>query len=547
MNGETLTGLLKKGQMILAQAGIKEAGLDAWLLLEYVTGKSRAYYFAYGEESVTESVAERYLELISRRAGHIPLQHLTHQAFFMGHEFYVDKNVLVPRQDTETLVESALECMKAVKNPYILDMCTGSGCILISILKERADAHGTGVDLSDEALKVAVRNARTLEVAEHAEFVQSNLFSEMQNIVYGTEYMKRTAVKDTVKMTECENSNRNYSRAYDMIISNPPYIPTAEIEDLMDEVKLHDPRMALDGMEDAFNDGKVQYGLPYQSNVQGFFYNKDLFDKAGIAYPTDDTTYDEFLDMIAKLKDSGVTPIAIGSKNSGYSMWEFNEFFSRYGWGDNEKSYTGDKAKYSNDDMNACFEKIKGLADAGAFPENMATIEYFDAKQLFNEGKAAMFGTGQWDCAEFDKNIGEHIGFWWGPKFEDSSYEQNIAMKVPAAPLVVSSAVKDNDKAKEAVYAFLKYYYGEEAAKISYEGSIFPATNYDGIAATDSQYAMNAMITALGNGWKTPKAAPDQTVTPAVQEAMYDAIFGVMQGTYSPKDALKNMDSAAAN
>ena len=250
MNGETLTGLLKKGQMILAQAGIKEAGLDAWLLLEYVTGKSRAYYFAYGEESVTESVAERYLELISRRAGHIPLQHLTHQAFFMGHEFYVDKNVLVPRQDTETLVESALECMKAVKNPYILDMCTGSGCILISILKERADAHGTGVDLSDEALKVAVRNARTLEVAEHAEFVQSNLFSEMQNIVYGTEYMKRTAVKDTVKMTECENSNRNYSRAYDMIISNPPYIPTAEIEDLMDEVKLHDPRMALDGMED---------------------------------------------------------------------------------------------------------------------------------------------------------------------------------------------------------------------------------------------------------------------------------------------------------
>ena len=104
-----------------------------------------------------------------------------------------------------------------------------------------------------------------------------------------------------------------------------------------------------------------------------------------------------------------------------------------------------------------------------------------------------------------------------------------------------------DDKAKEAVYAFLKYYYGEEAAKISYEGSIFPATNYDGIAATDSQYAMNAMITALGNGWKTPKAAPDQTVTPAVQKAMYDAIFGVMQGTYSPKDALKNMDSAAAN
>ena len=97
---QTLESLLKKGTTILKDNGLEEAGLDAWLLLEYVTGKSRAYYFAYGEESVTESAAERYLELISRRAGHIPLQHLTHQAFFMGHEFYVDKNVLVPRQES---------------------------------------------------------------------------------------------------------------------------------------------------------------------------------------------------------------------------------------------------------------------------------------------------------------------------------------------------------------------------------------------------------------------------------------------------------------
>ena len=159
MNGETLTGLLKKGQNILAQAGIEEAGLDAWLLLEYTTGKSRAYYFAHGEECVTESVSDRYLELIGRRAEHIPLQHLTHQAFFMGYEFYVDENVLVPRQDTETLVESALECMKTAKSEesekglHILDMCTGSGCILISLLKEIPSAYGTGVDLSEKHWK----------------------------------------------------------------------------------------------------------------------------------------------------------------------------------------------------------------------------------------------------------------------------------------------------------------------------------------------------------------------------------------------------------
>ena len=259
----TLGQLYESGRKKLEESGVPDAALDARLLLleafdlnfaSFLTRRDQPLFKQAigGEEEIyrLKQAAEQYEQAVLARAERIPLQHLTGCQCFMGLEFKVNEWVLIPRQDTETLVESALECMKAVKNPYILDMCTGSGCILISILKERADAHGTGVDLSDEALKVAVRNARTLEVAEHAEFVQSNLFSEMQNIVYGTEYMKRTAVKDTVKMTECENSNRNYSRAYDMIISNPPYIPTVEIEDLMDEVKLHDPRMALDGMED---------------------------------------------------------------------------------------------------------------------------------------------------------------------------------------------------------------------------------------------------------------------------------------------------------
>lgn len=228
MNGETLTGLLKKGQMILAQAGIKEAGLDAWLLLEYVTGKSRAYYFAYGEESVTESAAERYLELISRRAGHIPLQHLTHQAFFMGYEFYVNQNVLIPRQDTETLVEEALKCMNSMKEPEILDMCTGSGCILISLLLEREDAKGAGADISPEALAVAKKNAKDLGVEKRAEFVESDTFS--------APYFYKKGGKE--------------GRKYDILISNPPYIATEEIETLMEEVRLHDPRGALDGRED---------------------------------------------------------------------------------------------------------------------------------------------------------------------------------------------------------------------------------------------------------------------------------------------------------
>ena len=308
-----------------------------------------------------------------------------------------------------------------------------------------------------------------------------------------------------------------------------------------------DVKKALGGMEAAFKDDNGQFGLPYQCNVQGIFYNKELFDKSEIAYPTDETTYEDFVEMIKKLKDSGVTPLAIGSKNSAFAMWEFNEFLARYGWEDNIENILGGSDKFNYKELIACFEKFQGLKDAGAFPENMATIEYFDAKQLLNEGKAAMFGTGQWDCAEFDENIGDKIGFWWGPRFTDTQSNQEIVMKVPSAPIGVSAAIADNENLKKGVYEFLKFYYGEEAAKISYEGSIFPATSYEDVAASDSQYAMNAMIEALANGWESPEAAPDLTVSSAVQEALYDGIFGVLQGTYQPAEALDKIDVALAN
>lgn len=325
----------------------------------------------------------------------------------------------------------------------------------------------------------------------------------------------------------------------------PEYSDSGVLMDLSDFLSENsDIQTALGGMENAFQDDSGQYGLPYQCNVQGIFYNKDLFDKAGVEYPTNDTTYEEFIEMIKKLKESGVTPLSIGSKNSAYAMWEFNETLARYGWSENIDSILSGEKKFNNEDLNACFEKLKGIADAGAFPENMATIEYFDAKQLFNEGKAAMFGTGQWDCAEFDENIGEKVGFWGGPKFTDTDYNQDIAMKVPSAPIVVNAEVADDDAVKEAVYEFLKFYYGEDAAKISYEGSIFPATNYSEVAATDTQYSMNAMLEALGAGWESPEAAPDLTVVSAVQEALYNSMFGVMQGTYEPSEALDKIDEA---
>lgn len=219
----TLKQLYKVGTVKLAEEGIEEFSLDAWYLLEYVTGVSKAMYFAEPERAVSEENADRYIDCIRRRAAHIPLQHITGEQEFMGYPFYVNEHVLIPRQDTETLVEEAIQVMRPKMK--ILDMCTGSGCIVLSILKMcrekyyMTELQGIGADVSEEALKVARENGRRLEVP--VTWIQSDLFA---------------------KIPEEEK--------YDVIVSNPPYIETAVIDTLQEEVRLHDPYIALDGKED---------------------------------------------------------------------------------------------------------------------------------------------------------------------------------------------------------------------------------------------------------------------------------------------------------
>lgn len=219
----TLKQLYKVGTVKLAEEGIEEFSLDAWYLLEYVTGVSKAMYFVEPERAVSEEDADRYIDCIRQRAAHIPLQHITGEQEFMGYPFYVNEHVLIPRQDTETLVEEAIRVMRPKMK--ILDMCTGSGCIVLSILKMcrekyyMTELQGIGADVSEEALKVARENGRRLEVP--VTWIQSDLFA---------------------KIPEEEK--------YDVIVSNPPYIETAVIDTLQEEVRLHDPYIALDGKED---------------------------------------------------------------------------------------------------------------------------------------------------------------------------------------------------------------------------------------------------------------------------------------------------------
>lgn len=219
----TLQTIYREGKEQLELSGVPDADLDAWYLLEFVTGISKARYYGNPEAGMEEEEVLRYRDVIRQRAERIPLQHITGEQEFMGFSFQVNEHVLIPRQDTETLVEEALGVLKPKME--ILDLCTGSGCILLSLLKlgEKqgiAGLKGTGADISREALKVAEENGRRLEIpGDQLAWVRGDLFEKLEG-------------------------------PFDLLVSNPPYIPSGELSGLQEEVRLHDPALALDGHED---------------------------------------------------------------------------------------------------------------------------------------------------------------------------------------------------------------------------------------------------------------------------------------------------------
>lgn len=210
----TLKEALAKAVDKLQQMEVPDADIDAWYLLSYVTGLDRAAFFLHGEEPMAEPDMIRYRDLVTKRGERIPLQHLTGEQEFMGLDFHVNEHVLIPRQDTECLVERVLPY---VDGKRVLDVCTGSGCIAIAIAKLGKPFIVHGVDISEEALAVARQNATELNAS--VELFAGDLMTKMDG-------------------------------QYDVIVSNPPYIPPSVIEGLMPEVRLHEPMLALDGGQD---------------------------------------------------------------------------------------------------------------------------------------------------------------------------------------------------------------------------------------------------------------------------------------------------------
>lgn len=214
MGRRTLEEALREGRQYLKKQGIIEYELDGWYLFSFHFQMNRASYLLNLSLRIEEEDFISYMELIKRRGEKIPLQYITGNQEFMGLTFLVSEDVLIPRQDTEILVE---EVLKISSGKDVLDVCTGSGCIILSLSKLGNIAKGMGVDISKKALMIANKNKENLKA--EVTFLESDLFKEVEG-------------------------------QYDIIVSNPPYIKTEDIKGLMEEVKVHEPYLALDGKED---------------------------------------------------------------------------------------------------------------------------------------------------------------------------------------------------------------------------------------------------------------------------------------------------------
>lgn len=224
----TYKDIVLSGIQELKSAGIGEYELDARLLFEEAFEVDRSFLILNADaENTNADGYEKYKDYIEKRSKRVPLQHILGYQDFMGLRFFVDGRVLIPRQDTEILVEEALKELH--DGMSVLDICTGSGCILISLLNYSNDCSGIGVDISEDALEVAKTNANMLLTSQTQKdsdisFMKADVLSELP-----TELMEPK---------------------FDLVVSNPPYIESDVIEELEPEVKDYDPMLALDGGKD---------------------------------------------------------------------------------------------------------------------------------------------------------------------------------------------------------------------------------------------------------------------------------------------------------
>ena len=207
---------VKEATIVLKNNYIKTAELDTEILLAEVLGSSREYIILNNHKNLNKIKLDHFKKLVKERANRKPIAYLLNKKDFWDSEFYVNKNTLIPRPDTEIVIEEILRLTKYKTKLNILDIGVGSGCILLSILRERKDFYGTGIDISKKSLEISKINARNLNLEQRIKFYKSDI--------------------------------DNFSKGkYDLIVSNPPYIKSCDLKYLEKDVIKFEPKLALDG------------------------------------------------------------------------------------------------------------------------------------------------------------------------------------------------------------------------------------------------------------------------------------------------------------
>lgn len=246
MEKPTIAKLLQKGIDMLGKGDYNNPLLDAQLLLSYTLNVDKIYIYTHNDELIDEEAVDKFLKLIRKRSKGYPLQYILGVQEFMGLDFFVKEGVLIPRPDTETLVEYLIE---VVKSGYfngkdivnIVDIGAGSGAITLSLAHYLDNSHVYSIDISDTALEVTDINRKRLKLQSKVELLKGDILKPLEDLsLYGM---------------------------IDIIVSNPPYIPSKEIGSLQTEVAEHEPRLALDGGDDGLDYYRriVSEGIPYLS------------------------------------------------------------------------------------------------------------------------------------------------------------------------------------------------------------------------------------------------------------------------------------------
>lgn len=310
-------------------------------------------------------------------------------------------------------------------------------------------------------------------------------------------------------------------------------------EDIMNDQEFVDG--FLPGMLDVMEKDGAIYGLPAEIFCNGIWYNKALFDEYGLEIPV---TYDDLLHCAEVFNENGIIPMARGTKDV-WSSWALMTMHARYGFFDHIDGILEGTDHWLNDDYLLFYQKLQEMSDKGMFPDNVASIGYWEATEMFLGGKAAMFDSGAWDTKKFDQSeLKDDIGFWWGPTFSDGVGNQELSMKAPSHPYCVSAKTKEEEPEKyQAIIKFLKFYYGPEGtAIIARDNQSVPVTRYEGEIDSESYPVFARVMERMADDWESPKTCPNMALPGQFETTYFESMAGVINGIYTPEEALQYLD-----